>query len=221
MHALLELTKDDSIKRFIKKRTVLLYQGEIPRSAFILKKGIIKVYSINASGDEQIAAFHVTGDILPDTWVFGKATSALYYYEAVTDCELFALSRDSLRDIIQSSPELLAKVFDHIVTNYTGALMRITALEQSRAREKILHTLYYLMFRHGVEHKPGVFTVRLGLTHATIAEMVGLTRETIASELSKLKKRTVLTYNTREYIINKEKLERLLGEDRFDSLVRE
>lgn len=220
MLTLLQSIKHEAIRRIAKKRSIVLHQGEVPRSAFVLSKGVIKAYSINNSGDEQIAAFLVPGDILPDAWVFGRAMSVLYYYEAVTDCELYALPRDVLRQKIQDDPALLAKVFDHVLSNYTGALIRITALEQSRAREKVLHTLYYLMFSHGVESKPGMFTVRLDLTHATIAEMVGLTRETIAGELGKLKKLSVLTYNIHEYVIHKEKLERLLGEDRFDALIR-
>ena len=40
-----------------------------------------------------------------------------------------------------------------------------------------------------------------------IASLVGLTRETTATELNKLRRRGILTYNTHEYNINKEKLE--------------
>jgi CRP/FNR family transcriptional regulator, anaerobic regulatory protein len=207
-----------SLVRHIKKRTVLLYQGEVPRSAYIVKKGIIKVYSINSSGNEQIVSFYVTGDIFPISWIFGKATTTLYYYETLTDCELLAVDKITMHNAVYGKTRLLIKVFDYITTNYTSALLRITSLEQSRASEKIMFTLYYLLFRFGKEVKPGIYSVRLELTHVVIADLVGLTRETTAIELNKLKKLGIVKYDSKEYVINRTKLEHLMGEDSFGSL---
>lgn len=219
MQDILDSLADKGLPRTVKKRTVLLYQGEVPRSAYYLKKGVIKAYSINSAGNEQIVAFYVAGDLLPMSWIFGPVSSTLYYYEALTDAELVAFDRKVLHDLVYSKPRLLLKVFNYSMNNYTSAQMRITALEQSRANEKIMFTLYYLVFRYGTEIKPDVFAVRLGLTHAIIAEMVGLTRETTAVELNKLKKAGAVKYNTREYLINRKILERLMGEDSFSSLI--
>jgi CRP/FNR family transcriptional regulator, cyclic AMP receptor protein len=219
MKQLLPVIESQATKRIVKKRTILLYQGEVPRSAYFLKRGVVKVYSINANGDEQIVAFHNENDVFPDTWIFGAAKSTLYYYEAVTDCQVLTVPRQEIVDAIARDAELLSAAFEHLVHSYTSMLMRITALEQSRAREKLMFTLYYLAFRHGIELKPGVYAVRIGLTHAVIANMVGLTRETTAAELGRLKKMDIIRYNAREYLINRTKLEKLLGEDSFSSLV--
>lgn len=219
MQDILDSLASVGLPRTVKKRTVLLYQGEVPRSAYYLKKGVIKAYSINSAGNEQIVGFYVAGDLLPMSWIFGPVTSTLYYYEALTDCELVAFDKQVLQDLVYSKPRLLVKVFNYSIHNHTSAQMRITALEQSRANEKIMFTLYYLVFRYGVETKPDTFAIRLGLTHAVIAEMVGLTRETTAVELNKLKKTGAIKYNTKEYLVNRKQLERLMGEDSFSSLI--
>jgi CRP-like cAMP-binding protein len=219
MQEILDSLSSKGLPRSIKKRTVLLYQGEVPRSAYYLKKGVVKAYSINSAGNEQIVSFYVAGDLIPMSWIFGPVTSTLYYYEALIDCELIAFDKKTLNDLVYGKPRLLVQMFNYSMRNYTSAQMRITALEQSRANEKIMFTLYYLVFRYGVEVKPGVFAVRLGLTHAVIAEMVGLTRETTAVELNKLKKAGAVNYNTKEYVIKREVLERLMGEDSFSSLM--
>lgn len=219
MQDLLNSLASQGLPRTVKKHTVLLYQGEVPRSAYFIKKGIVKAYSINSAGNEQIVAFYVAGDLLPMSWIFGPVTSTLYYYEAMTDCELVAFERSYLQDQVYSKPDMLKKAFTYTMQNYTSAQMRITALEQSRANEKIMFTLYYLVFRYGVEVKPDTYAIRLGLTHAVIAEMVGLTRETTAVELNKLKKTGAVNYNTKEYVINRKQLERLMGEDSFSSLI--
>lgn len=209
--------KDKGLQRSIHKRTIILYQGEVPKSCYIVKKGIIKVYS-NSNGNEQIVSFYVPGDLFPVSWIFEKTTSTLYYYESLTDCELLAVERLTMHNAIYGKTRLLLKTFDYLTTNYVSALLRITSLEQSRASEKIMFTLYYLLFRHGIETKPGVFTVRLELTHVVIADLVGLTRETTAIELNKLKKLGIVRYDSKEYVINRKKLERHMGEDSFGSL---
>lgn len=219
MKKLLELLEPAGVKRTIKKRSILLYQGEVPRSAYFLKKGVMKVYSINSAGSEQIVGFVVEGDLFPLPWIFGKTSSSLYYNEALTDCTVIAVDKSVLLQKLDEDKALLSEMFDFVMTGFTSYLLRITSLEQSRARDKIIFTLYYLVFRYGVEIKPGIYSVKLGLTQATIADMVGVTRETTVVELSRLKKLGIVKYNVKEYIIDKHKLERVLGEDSFSEIL--
>lgn len=206
-------------RRSFKKHSILLYQGEAPRVAYMLTGGAVKAYTINAAGEEQIATFHSNNDVFPSPWIFGRTSVTLYYYEALSDCEALAVDREQLLRIFSAKPEYTAAALDYFATNYTGLLMRITALEQSRAREKIMFTLYYLLFRYGKEVKPDRYIIDLTLTHSVIASLVGLTRETTTTELSKLKQQQVLEYTTRTYTVDKKKLERLLGEDSFSDVV--
>jgi CRP-like cAMP-binding protein len=206
-------------RRAFKKHSILLYQGEAPRVAYILKSGAIKAYTINAAGEEQIATFHASADIFPGPWIFGKTSVTLYYYEALTDCEVLTVPREQLMQLLRGNQQYLMATLDYYATNYSAMLMRVTALEQSRAREKIMFTLYYLLFRYGKELRPDVYVIDLALTHSVIASLVGLTRETTTTELSKLKQQGVMQYSTRTYTVNKKKLERLLGEDSFSDLI--
>jgi len=107
---------------------------------------------------------------------------------------------------------------DYFATNYTGLLVRITALEQSRAREKIMFTLYFLAFRYGRQLSAGNFVIDLPLTHSIIASLVGLTRETTSGEMNKLKQQKIVDYHAHTYTVNKPLLERMLGEDSFSDI---
>jgi CRP-like cAMP-binding protein len=204
-------------KRAFKKGTVLLYQGEAPRMAYIVRSGIVKSYTINAAGEEQIVTFFSAHDFFPGPWIFGKTSTTLYYYETASNCEILTIPRDILQDFM-GKPAFAPAVLDYFVTNYTSMMMRVTALEQSRAREKIMLTLYYLIFRYGKQTKPSVFTIQLALTHNIIASLVGLTRETTTTELSKLKKQKVVQYSHHTYVVDKRLLERHLGEDNFGAI---
>ena len=96
--------------------------------------------------------------------------------------------------------------------------MRITALEQSKAAEKIALTLYYLLIRHGIEKQPGLFTINLKMTQSMIASLVGITRESAAVNIAQLKKRGVLTFSNFIYVVNKPNLEKFIGEDSFKDI---
>ena len=197
---------------------ILIYQGEVPRSAYIVKSGIVKLYNITAQGDERIAAFKLPGDMFPTTWSFKKASSAFYYYEAQTDGEMYLMTREAFDNFINENPAAMAHVANHYLGSYAGSLMRITALEQPKASDKVLYTLYYLVQCYGEEVKPGSIKIGIQLTQQMVADLIGLTRETTAVELVKLKKRGILKYKGREYTVDREKLIQSIGEDNFKDL---
>ena len=164
-------------------------------------------------------ALHTRGDIFPVSWVYGETKNTLFYYEAGSDVELACISKNNLASTIAASPELTAKVLRFVVNDHTALLMRITALEQSNAADKIALTLYYLLIRHGVERKPGLFTIDIKMTQSMIASLVGLTRESTAINIAKLKKRGVITYSNFIYVVNRTNLEKLIGEDSFKDVL--
>jgi CRP-like cAMP-binding protein len=215
-----ELTKFLSTQpiRRIRKGQILLYQGEVPRTAMVLKEGVVKIYNISNLGEEKVVTFKVEGDLLPDSWLFGKSKVALYYYEAFTDCELYAVNRAELMGVIESNREVAIAVLERYVTQYIGATIHINALEHAKSTEKIAHTLQHLIIRFGTEHAPNMWRINLRLTHQDMANMIGLARETIAMELSRLKKRGVLSYYGQRYMVRIDKLQQLLGEDNFKDL---
>lgn len=204
-------------KKF-KQGNILVYQGEVPRSAYIVKSGIVKLYNITTQGDERIAAFKLAGDMFPTTWSFEKVASAFYYYEAQTDGEMYVVPRDGFQEYIQSNASAMHAVASHYLSNYAGSLMRITALEQPKASDKVLYTLYYLVQCYGSEVRSGIVRINIQLTQQMVADLIGLTRETTAAELVKLKKRGILKYKGREYTIDREKLIQSIGEDNFKDL---
>jgi CRP/FNR family cyclic AMP-dependent transcriptional regulator len=218
MENIAELLPTQSTRRSVKKRSILIYQGEIPRQAYIVLSGVFKAYRLGNFGEEQIVGFKTKGDMFPDTWIFGKTSSALYYYEALEDSEVLTVEKPVLMNVIEENPDIKEKVFDYVVNGYTGLMMQITALEQSRAAEKLLLMMYYLMFRYGKETTSGVYHVDLRLTHTTLGSLMGLTRETTTMELGRLKRKNIVNYNSKGFTIYRRELEKRIGDESFASI---
>lgn len=218
MEQLIDTLKAQTNRQTVKKRSVVLYQGEIPRYVYIVLKGVIKSYSLTTGGEEQVIKLYAKNSLFSVPWIFGKSNHALYYYEAQTDCVLACIEKTVFLEALKNNPDLQQEMLDYFATVYTGSMVHITALEQARAREKVLTILYYLCLTNGSEFKTGKYRVELHLTHSIIASLCGITRETTALELSKLKKDGVVRYTARYYLIDKEAIEKLLGEDNFANL---
>lgn len=204
----------DAVRRKYNTGATILYQGEAPRSACVLLSGILRVMCISAAGDEQIVMFQVAGEFFPMPWIFGKSPSTLFFYEAITDCEVAFVPRQELLNYLYKEESRMRLLLDYYATNYTASMMHINALEQPRARDKLLYTLYYMCQRYGSPDTKKVH-IPIKLTHQNLASLVGLTRETTATEMNKLKKQHVINYSNQQYIVDVEQLLDLIGEDSF------
>lgn len=200
--------------RKFKKGQTVLFQGEVPRYAYVTKSGTIKTYNISPLGEEQIISLSVEYDILPEAWFLKESSVAYYFYEAFTDCEVYTIPREELAQEVEKNPVLTNTLLRRFMQLYIGARVHVNALEQSRSRDKLVHLLHYLMMRFGSdEETDGSVELAIRLTHQTLANMLGVTRETIAMEISRLRKEKVIDYKQQTYTIYKKKLLALRNED--------
>jgi CRP-like cAMP-binding protein len=207
-----DLLNTYSLRKFKKGQTVL-FQGEVPRYAYVIKTGTVKTYNISPLGEEQLISLSSEYDILPEAWFLGEASVAYYFYEAFTDCTVYAIPREELVKKVSESPEFTHHLLQRFMRLYVGASVHINALEQPRSRDKLVHLLHYLMLRFGEDATKDNVTISLRLTHQTLANMLGVTRETIATELSRLRREKVISYKQQTYIINKPQLLQLRNDD--------
>lgn len=218
MEELITQLKPHSQIRLYKKGATILFQGEIPRRAYIVRDGVVRVYTIKATGEQMIVGFFSEGDIFPLPWLFNTSKKTLFYYESLTDTRLLSFSKDDLSTLTATQPSLYEILLQHLSKQYTSQLVHVTALGQSRAIEKISFTLYYLLFQYGIEEKLGIYHFSIKLSHLTIANLTGLTRESTTSNLKILKEKGVITYSHGAFSVDKRKLENFIGEDGFREL---
>lgn len=181
--------------RTFKKGEIIIFQGEAPRSAYVVKSGTVKAYNLSVGGDEKPVAFYPADNVFPSSWVYGKASSAVYYYEAFTsEVEVYMIDRDEFVSFIKKRPELLYQELERLLSDQLGGSLRLNALQHSRASDKLVYTLHYLAMTHGKQTEDKTLEITLDLTHQDFANLTGLTRETAATELNKLKKQGVIDY---------------------------
>jgi CRP/FNR family transcriptional regulator len=202
------------VKSF-KKGEIIVFQGEAPRGAFVVKSGTVKAYNLSINGDEKPVAFYTADSVFPGPWVYGKMANAIYYYEAFTpEVSLYLINREDYVRFIKSRPQLIYKELERYLTDELGKSMRLNALQHSRASDKLLYTLHYLALSHGKTVGPQKVEIYLDLTHQDFANLTGLTRETAATELNKLKHAGIIDYGKgAAYQLDLSKLMQLLNDE--------
>ncbi|MDB5169377.1 MAG: CarD family transcriptional regulator [Candidatus Saccharibacteria bacterium] len=200
--------------RTFAKGEIIIFQGEAPRNAYVIKSGTVKAYNLSVSGDEKPVAFTTAGSAFPTSWIFGKVPSAIYYFEAFSpEVSVYAVNRDEYVAFIKNQPELIYQQMSELLVDQLGKSMRLNALQHSRASDKLIYTLHYLALSHGKQTAPQQIEITLDLTHQDFANLTGLTRETAATELNKLKHQGVINYGKNQpYQLNFSKLNAMLND---------
>ncbi len=210
------ITKDMQSRTY-PKGNIIVFQGEVPRSGFIVRSGALKMYAIDNDGNDRVVAFLTKDDLFPLDWLYGTTKAALFYVETLTEAELYSLPKTLFTDRLLQNPTYLAELGMKVQQDAASGLVRSLALQQSLAANKLLYLFYYFAIRHGREVMPGLYNLGLPLTHQLIADCLGLTRETVTGELNKLKKSGAIVYRQKQYIVDKKLLIKAVGKEISDN----
>lgn len=202
--------------RSFARREVILQQGEMPEAAYILKRGIVKSYNLTPQGEEKPITFILKDEVFPLGFVLSRFETAQYYYEALTDCEVYMVPLEDYVRFLKTEPACLFELYRGLADRNVEYQMRINALEQSRASDKVLHTLHFLAHRFGKDVNQEIIRIELPFTQQDMANFMGIARETTAIELKKLERQDIIRYGHHTYTINMPRLVELVGEETND-----
>jgi len=191
-----------------KKGEVMLRAGDLPQGIYYLKKGFAKLTSVSQEGKELTLVVYRAGDFFPVVWTFFGKRASIYSLATLTECQVIRAQREIFMDFIMNNTDVLLEVTKHIITRFQVALRRMEYLTFGKASAKVASILLICGRDFGRQIN-GQIEIQIPLTHKDIANLVGVTRETISVELKKFDRRGLIDYNQKLIIIkNKEGLEK-------------
>lgn len=185
----------------------MLLKGEVPKGTYIIESGIIKTYTISASGEERIISIDMAGEDIPIGFTAGLIDKCNYFYEAYTKCRIRVVPTADYLHHLQTNPDSLFKRHVRITKILLSNLQHVEALEQSKAMDKVALTLLYFADTLGSTF-PHKTIKRLSVTQQEIANALGLTRETAGLVLKKLEVKKLLQHSRNTYVLYVEKLKK-------------
>lgn len=176
----------------VSKHEVVLKPDDSLEFLYYVKSGYIKQYSVSSSGEEFILNIFRPGSYFAIALTTDQQINN-YYFEALTEVELYKASAREVLTFIKKDSTLLFDLYSRISSGMSALALRMESLVFGSARAKISATLYLNARRFGKNNGEKV-TIDFPLTHLQIANMTGVTRETVSIEMMKLKKDKIIDY---------------------------
>jgi CRP-like cAMP-binding protein len=192
-------------RRFYPKGSIIIMQGSTVDEVYLITKGLVRIYNIDASGNQHTVAFFSENHIMPTSWLLADPPKegAYFFYQAIIDTSFYSVFRDDVRAYMDMHIETCFMLLDVLTKSYVNSAARIQTLQRSNVSEKIDFIIYYIAQLYGTT-KPSnkaVSEVNAPITHQEIADLAGLTRESISRQMSKPKyKQTLHINNGKTYI---------------------
>ncbi len=169
------------------KGQIICYQGDKPQHIFFVSEGHIRLYDIDDQGNEKILHLIGPNNIFPMMYAFDVTDEVGSFYSTLDKAEIIAIPLQEFRKAIATDIELSNTLTRWFLTEINQLVYRISSLEKTDARIKVLYALKYLAMDYG--HQKGTWQrLNFRVTQQFIADLTGLARETVSSTMHELEK---------------------------------
>jgi CRP-like cAMP-binding protein len=156
-----------------KADTDIVREGDVPRSAFVLTRGMAFRYRLMPDGKRQILTFMIPGDVFGLHAFLLKAMD--HSIAALVPTRVAAISRDTVFELFEHHPRIGTALWCSALQQDAIKRERIVALGRRSARGRVAYLLCELVWRLRAVGLAEDHTIRLPLTQIDLADALGLT----------------------------------------------
>jgi len=180
------------VQEFAKRRVI--YDGEQPSdNLYVVILGRVKVTTTADDGLETISRIVSGEGFFGESALIGlprRAESAM----ALDHVSLMAWSRQEIETQIEREPRLGIALSQYLVRQCIELQDRIESMALHKTPERVMLALFQLAAALGSPLPDGA--IRIGsMTHLTLAEYVGTSREIVTFQMNRLRRQGMLRYS--------------------------
>jgi CRP-like cAMP-binding protein len=179
------------------KGSLILTQGAAGEALFLIRSGQVKVTLGSEDGREVILSVLGAGSFFGEMALLDDEPRSAHVI-AMEDTTMLQLRREDFRSRLKLAPELAIALLRELSRRLRRADDTIASLMLLDVNGRIAHLLLELAREEGGE--PGSRITRR-LTHASIGQMVGASRETVSRTMRNLVLRGVIGVSRREILL--------------------
>lgn len=159
-------------------------RGQEADGLYVILSGRVKVVMLCPDGREKTLAILGPGEVLGEVALFGAELRSAGV-ETLETTTFLVISPADFRALLETMPALSSEVIILLAERLRRANRQIEELAFLNARSRVICALISLGEEHGRRSGEGVF-IPLSLTHAEMAKLAGVTRETTTKALGDL-----------------------------------
>jgi len=178
-------------------------EGDTADCLCVLRKGLVKLISLSDKGRETI--LHI---VKPDE-VFGELLLSEekrpFTAIALEGSMVLVISKDSLLELLSVAPTL-AMNFIRLLSKRLATVERgLAESSHTWSYHRLARVLLQLSEEYGEEVAAGTL-INVRLTHEDLANLIGTSRETVTTQLSKFTRAGLLKRQARLFVVTKSSL---------------
>ena len=177
--------------------SMILSQGDRGDALFLIQSGQVKVSVVAEDGREVILSVLAAGSFFGELALLDDEPRSAHVI-AMDDTVLLQLHREDFRGRLKLSPELSVSMLRELSQRLRRADDTIASLMLLDVNGRVANLLLELAREEGGE--TGIRITRR-LTHASLGQMVGASRETVSRTMRNLVLRNVISVTRRETIL--------------------
>lgn len=180
-----------------KKGEILIRAYQDPKKVYLLTEGSVKMYSISKSGKEFVLNTFKPVSFFPMSLAINNGEN-LYYYETLTPVKIKSAPVKKVVSFVKENPDVMFDLLQRLYKGIDGLLIKIDFAMTSDAKSRIIVELITQAKRFGTEDKN---RYELQISVSSLANNVGLARETVSRQLKILKEKKLITLKNKKMII--------------------
>ena len=190
-------------EKWFSRGVTIFREGESADSLYVLKKGMVRLISLSDQGRETI--LHI---LKPDE-VFGELLLSeekrAFTAIATEDSLVTIVSQESFVELLSAVPAV-ALNFIRLLSKRLATVERgLAEFSHTWSYHRLARVLLQLSEKYGQEVSSGTL-ISVRLTHEDLANLIGTSRETVTTQLSKFTRMGLLKREARHFIVAKSKL---------------
>jgi CRP/FNR family cyclic AMP-dependent transcriptional regulator len=185
------------VKEF-KKNEIIFYEEDTNEFMYIILSGKVKVVHTSSDGKEIILAIHKSNEFFGEiSLIDGKTSPATV--SATEDSLIAIISKKDFYSLLFNQSKVLEQLLQILCSRLRESWKRIQILNFKDASQRIKMLFFMLSYENSKKTPEGLI-LNIPLTHQNIADMAGLTRETVTRVLDKWQKDEEIAILKNKYI---------------------
>lgn len=180
-----EIREKITVKKF-RKNEVILHEENTNEYMYIILDGEVKVLQTTEKGKDILITMHKTGDFFGElSLIDGKTAPATVV--ATKDSVTAIISKREFHYLLLNQGKILENLLKIFCARIRESIRKIQLLNFNNAAQRLKMLFLLLAETYGEKTKEGTI-LNIRLIHQDIADMTGLTRETVTRILDRWQK---------------------------------
>lgn len=180
------LEQHQATKKAYKKGEVIFEEGMLPMNYYQVVSGEVKMCNFNDDGREFIQGIFHDGQSFGEPPLF---LERVYPAKAIalTDCELYVLSKVHFMEMIKTNSEVSMEIIEHLAQRLHYKAVMAAEISYEEPEHRLLKLIDYSIKFFALKKEKDGF--RIDLTRQQMADLTGLRVETVIRAIKSLEKK--------------------------------